>query len=202
MTILSIISILLSIVLIVLFWYTDKASRQAHSELLKRIPATEDGPSSPEVQPLTIEKIAEAIRMEGYFPEIVGDAVSFKVQGEGYYVDTGRFPMFFIAKSFSVDPTSMEMDILKDAAHRMSDDLVMVKTAISEDGKALNFFVAARDRNFESFRANIALYLSILLDGQRKLSEEYNRLLEEKQGSALKDETVGSSIQHDNKVFS
>ena len=202
MTVLSIISILLSIVLIALFWYTDKANRQAHSELLKRIPATEDSPSSPKVQPLTIEKIADSIRMEGYFPEILGDAVSFKVQGEGYYVDTGRFPMLFIAKSFSVDPTAMEMDLLKDAAHRMSDDLVMVKTTISEEDKALNFFVAALDRNYESFRANFAFYLSLLMDGQRKMSEEYNRLVEKKQGSALKDETVGSSIQHDNKVFS
>lgn len=202
MTVLSIISILLSIVLIALFWYTDKANRQAHSELLKRIPATEEGHPSPEVQPLTIEKIAEAIRMEGYFPEIVGDAVSFKVQGEGYYVDTGRFPMFFIAKSFSVDPTAMEMDLLKDAAHRMSDDLVMVKTTISEDDKALNFFVAALDRNFESFRANFAFYLSLLMDGQRKMSEEYNRLLEEKQGSALSDDSSGPSMQHDSKVFS
>ena len=202
MTVLSIISILLSIILIALLWYTDKANRQAHSELLKRIPATEEVHSSPEVQPLTIEKIAEALRMEGYFPEIVGDAVSFKVQGEGYYVDTGRFPMFFIAKSFSVDPTSMEMDILKDAAHRMSDDLVMVKTTISEDDKALNFFVAALDRNFESFRANFALYLSILMDGQRKMSEEYNRLLEEKQGGVFSDDSAGSSIQHESKVFS
>ena len=187
MTVIVLISILLSLALVALLWYTDNVNRQANLELLKRIPAAEETRPSAEVQPLTIDKIADAIRMEGYFPEMEGDLVTFKVQGEGYYVDTERLPMFFLVKWFNVDPTAWDMDILRAAAHKMSDDLVMVKAGISEDDKTLNFFIAAQDRNYESFRANLVYYLHILNDGQQKLAQEYNRMVEEKKNAVLPD---------------
>ena len=180
MTVIVLISILLSLALVALLWYTDNVNRQANLELLKRIPAAEETRPSAEVQPLTIDKIADAIRMEGYFPEKEGNLVSFKAQGEGYYVDTDRLPMFFLVKWYNVDPTAWDMDILRAAAHKMSDDLVMVKAGISEDDKTLNFFIAAQDRNYESFRANLVYYLHILNDGQQKLVQEYNRMIEKK----------------------
>ena len=187
MTVIVLICILLSLALVALLWYTDKVNRQANLELLKRIPAAEETRPSAEVQLLTIDKIADAIRMEGYFPEMEGDLVTFKVQGEGYYVDTERLPMFFLVKWFNVDPTAWDMDILRAAAHKMSDDLVMVKAGISEDDKTLNFFIAAQDRNYESFRANLVYYLHILNDGQQKLAQEYNRMVEEKKNAVLPD---------------
>ena len=187
MTVIVLISILLSLALVALLWYTNKVNRQANLELLKRIPAAEETRPGAEVQPLTIDKIADAIRMEGYFPEMEGDLVTFKVQGEGYYVDTERLPMFFLVKWFNVDPTAWDMDILRAAAHKMSDDLVMVKAGVSEDDKTLNFFIAAQDRNYESFRANLVYYLHILNDGQQKLAQEYNRMVEEKKNAVLPD---------------
>ena len=193
MTVITIISILLSLVLAALLWYTDKVNRQANLELLKRIPDAEDTRSDSGVQPLTIDKIAEAIRMEGYFPEKEGDLITFKVQGEGYYVDTERLPMFFLVKWFNVDPTAWDMDILRAAAHKMSDDLVMVKAGVSEDDRTLNFFIAAQDRNYESFRANLVYYLHILNDGQQKLVQEYNRMLEEKKDPVLPDNPAAPS---------
>jgi hypothetical protein len=169
MTVIAIISILLSLVLAALLWYTDKVNRQANMELLKRIPTADGTSPSAEVQPLTVDNIADAIRMEGYFPEKEGNLVSFKAQGEGYYVDTDRLPMFFLVKWYNVNPTAWDMDILRAAAHKMSDDLVMVKAGVSEDDKTINFFIAAQDRNYESFRANLVYYLHILMDGQQKL---------------------------------
>ena len=193
MTVIVLISILLSLALVALLWYTDNVNRQANLELLKRIPAAEETRPSAEVQPLTIDKIADAIRMEGYFPEMEGDLVTFKVQGEGYYVDTERLPMFFLVKWFNVDPTAWDMDILRAAAHKMSDDLVMVKAGVSEDDKTLNFFIAAQDRNYESFRANLVYYLHILNDGQQKLAQEYNRMVEEKKNAVLPDNPAAPS---------
>lgn len=193
MTVITIISILLSIVLAALLWYTDKVHSKANLELLKRIPAAEETRSVAEVQPLTIDKIAEAIRMEGYFPDMEGDLITFKVQGEGYYVDTDRLPMFFLVKWFHVDPTAWDMDILRAAAHKMSDDLVMVKAGVTEDDRTLNFFIAAQDRNFESFRANLVYYLHILNDGQQKLAQEYNRMVEEKKDPILPDNPAAPS---------
>lgn len=187
MTVITIISILLSLVLAALLWYTDKMNRHANMELLKRIPTTEESRPTAEVQPLTVEKIADAIRMEGYIPEIEGHLVSFKVQGEGYYVDADRLPMFFLVKWYNVDPMAWDMDILRAAAHKMSDDLVMVKAGVTEDDRTLNFFIAAQDRNYESFRANLVYYLHILNDGQQKLVLEYNRLVEEKKNAVIPD---------------
>ena len=193
MTVITIISILLSLVLAALLWYTDKVNRQANMELLKRIPTADGTSPSAEVQPLSVDKIADAIRMEGYFPEKEGNLVSFKAQGEGYYVDTDRLPMFFLVKWYNVDPTAWDMDILRAAAHKMSDDLVMVKAGVSEDDKTLNFFIAAQDRNYESFRANLVYYLHILNDGQQKLVQEYNRMVEEKKDPVLPDNPAAPS---------
>ncbi len=193
MTVVAIISILLSLVLAALLWYTEKANRQANLELLKRIPTADGTSPSAEVQPLTVDKIADAIRMEGYFPEMEGNLVSFKVQGEGYYVDTDRLPMFFLVKWYNVDPTAWDMELLRTAAHKMSDDLVMVKAGVSEDDKTINFFIAAQDRNYESFRTNLVYYLHILNDGQQKLAQEYNRMVEEKKNAVLPDNPVAPS---------
>jgi hypothetical protein len=75
----------------------------------------------------------------------------------------------------------------------MSDDLVMVKAGISDDDKTLNFFIAAQDRNYESFRANLVYYLHILNDGQQKLAQEYNRMVEEKKNAVLPDNSPAPS---------
>lgn len=162
-------------------------------ELLKRIPTTDGTRSETGVQPLTVDKITEAIRMEGYFPEIEGDLVTFKAQGESYYVDTERLPMFFIVKWYNVDPTAWDMDLLRTAAHKMSDDLVMVKAGVSEDDKTINYFIAAQDRNYESFRTNLVYYLHILNDGQQKLAQEYNRMAEENKNAVLPDNPAAPS---------
>lgn len=193
MTVIAIISILLSLVLAALLWYTDKVNRQANMELLKRIPTADAARSDTGVQSLTVDKITEAIRMDGYFPEIKGNMVCFKVQGEDYYVDTERLPMFFLVKGYNVDPSVWDIDILKAAAHGMSDDLVMVKAGVSDDDRTLNFFIAAQDRNFESFRANLVHYLHILMDGQQKLVQEYNRMVEDNKNAVLPDSPAASS---------
>ena len=187
MTVIAIISILLSLALAALLWYTDKVNRQVHMELLKRIPTADETNPSAEVQQLTIDKIADAIRMEGFSPEIKGNLVCFKAQGEDYYFDTERLPMFFLVKGYNVDPSVWDIDILRFAAQKMSNDLVMVKAGLSDDDRTLNFFIAAQDRNYESFRANLVYYLHILNDGQQKLAQEYNRMVEEKKNAVIPD---------------
>lgn len=206
-----IISIIVCTVLGLLAWNRYMESRklsedvrrqqETNLELLKRIPVTSEG-SDGGPQVLTVGKIADAVRLEGFFPEIEETGVRFKAQGESYYVDAERLPVFFVVKSYNVDPENWEMDILRDAAHLMSDALIMVKATFSDDGKALNFFVAAQDRNYESFRANLTNYMRIIEDGQRKMNEEYNRMVDEKREAALKANPVIPSVQPENKVLS
>lgn len=205
-----IISIIVSVVLGVLLWdrhkeYKNlatemKQQKETNIELLKRIPVTEDG--KPAMEPLTVEKIVDAIRFEGYFPETDEDRIRFKVQGESYLVDASRLPLLFIVKGYSVVPNEWEMGIFRDAAHIMSDRLVMVKATFSDDDKDLRFFVAARDRNPESFRANLTSYLGIIEDGQRVMNEEYNRMVEEKRNAASKAHPMVPSVQQEYKLLS
>ena len=211
MTITAIISITFSLVLAILLWdrhmqnrtLSDDNLRQKEMnwELLKRIPVVNE--SSCDVpQPLTVEKIADAVRMEGYFPETEDAGVRFKVQGESFYVNVERLPLFFLVKSYNVTPNDWEMDILRDAAHLMSDALIMVKATISDDDKTLNFFVAAQDRNYESFRANLTSYMRIIEDGQRKMNEEYHRMVDEKREAALAAKPIVPPTFQDAKVMS
>ena len=208
-----IISIIACTVLGVLLWDRHTANRrlsedvrrqqETNLELLKRIPVTntnDDNDKDP--QPLTVEKIADAVRMEGFFPEVEDTGVRFKAQGETFYVDAERLPLIFLLKGYNVDPSDWEMDILRDAAHRMSDALIMVKATISDDDKSLNFFVAAQDRNYESFRANLASYMRIIEDGQRKMNEEYHRMVDEKREAALAAQPVVPPVRQDTKVMS
>ena len=178
-----------------------KRQQETNLELLKRIPATKEGETG-RTEPLNVERIADALRMEGFFPEVEGNWIKFKVQGEGYFVDANRLPLIFLVKSYIVDPNDWEMDLLRASAHKMSDDLAMVKATFSDDGKSMRYFVAAQDRNYESFRANITPYLRILEDGERLMNNEYNKMVDEKREAALKANPVIPSVQHENKVLS
>ena len=210
MTEITIVSIIAAIVLGVLLWDRHmekrrlaeemKGLKEANLELLKRLPVTSGGGTNED--PLTVEKIADAARIEGFFPETDGNLVMFKVQGKTYYVDGDRLPLLFVVKPFEIDPRELEMDLLRDAAHKMSDQLVMVKATFADDEKHMRFFVAARDRNFESFRNNLTAYMGILNDGQRLMGELYDKMVDEKREAALKANPVIPSVQHENKVLS
>lgn len=210
MTEITIISIITAVVLGVLLWDRHMEKRrladevkglnEANRELVKRIPVMNGGDSVQE--PLTVEKIADAVRFEGFFPEIEDKLVIFRVQGRTYYVDANRLPLVFLVKPFDIDPSELEMDLFKAAAHSMSDHLVMVKATISDDEKHMRFFVASRDRNFESFRANLTAYMGVLDDGQHLMNETYNQLLDEKRKAALEARPIVPPVKQGSKVMS
>lgn len=210
MTEITIISIVAVIVLGALLWDRHMEKRrladevkglnEANRELVKRIPIMNGGDSVQD--PLTVEKILDAVRLEGFFPEIKDKLVIFRVQGKTYYVDANRLPLFFLVKPFDIDPNELEMDLFKAAAHSMSDQLVMVKASISDDGKRLRYFVASRDRNFESFRANLTVYMAMLDDGQHMMNEVYNQLVEEKHKAALEARPIVPLVKQGSKAMS
>ena len=175
--------------------------RESNKELLKRVPITNDGVGG--IEPLTVERIANALRFEGFFPEEHENKyIMFKAQGDTYYIDASRLPLVFINKVYDLNPDKWEMDLLRDAAHRMSDQLVMVKAVISEEDRDLRFFIATCDRNYESFRTNIPSYLDIIEDGQRVMDKEYNKMVDEKRESALQTNPVLPTLTQEPKILS
>lgn len=153
---------------------------------------------------LTANGIEEAIRHAGYVPDRSENWIRFMVSGEPLYVETDRLPSVFVLRQFGVDSKEWEMDLLKQAAHLMSDELIMVKATFDEDkdGIGLRFFVAALDANNASFQENLTKYINIIDDGRRKMNEIYEGLVQEKRDAAL---TLNPFIQansSENKVMS
>ena len=205
MTAVIIISLIATAVLGALLWDRLVANRkleETNRELLKRIPVTDQASGSGRQEPLTKDGIAEAVRFNGYVPEILEDAVEFRVQGEKYLIDAERLPLFFLIKSYTLNPEEWDLDLMRQAAHIMSDKLVMVKATFSDEGTDLNFFVAAHDRNYESLKENLTVYLRIIADGQHLLDVEYDRLVKERDASSLPSQPYIPPVQQENKVLS
>lgn len=158
-------------------------------------------------EPLTAEGIAEAIRRAGYVPEVNENWVRFMIQGEPFYVETGRLPQVFVLRQYNVDTKEWEMDILRHAAHVMSDDLIMIKATFDDDvdengGTGLRFFVAAMDRNYSSFRDNLIGYIHLIEDGRQRMNEVYEKLVKEKRDAALTVTPFLPTEQKENKIMS
>ena len=154
--------------------------------------------------PLTVDSIMEAVRFAGYVPEKHDTWVRFMVSGEPFLIDTERLPQFFVVRDFGVDTKEWEMDLLKHAAHLMSDDLIMIKAIFCEDAQncELRFFVAAMDRNYASFRENLTRYLSLIQEGQGRMNEIYQNLVKEKRDAALAINPVLPQVQPEKKIMS
>lgn len=153
---------------------------------------------------LTADGIEEAIRHAGYVPDRSENWIRFMVSGEPFYVETGRLPAVFVLRQYGVDPKEWEMDLLKQAAHLMSDELIMVKATFDEDkdGTGLRFFVAALDANNASFQENLTKYISIIDDGRSKMNEIYEGLVKEKRDAALTLNPFLPTNPSENKVMS
>lgn len=153
---------------------------------------------------LTANGIEEAIRHAGYVPDRSENWIRFMVSGEPFYVETDRLPSVFVLRQFGVDSKEWEMDLLKQAAHLMSDELIMVKATFDEDkdGIGLRFFVAALDANNASFQENLTKYINIIDDGRRKMNEIYEGLVQEKRDAALTLNPFLPVNSSENKVMS
>lgn len=151
---------------------------------------------------LAVEEIAQAVRALGYEPDVQEDCLVFQKGDETLVIDTDRLPRwFFVRMSFLADPKDWDFELLQRAAHRMSDDLIMVKADISEEADAegcrvLRIFLAAMDRTSEGLRENLPNYIDILERGQQRMTELYNEYEKEKEdSSSLNKLTEASSRQ-------
>lgn len=196
----AIILVIVTVVLGIFLWDRYKEQKDYIQALLKRIPVAKEETAG--LEPLTLEKISEAIQFNGYVPQMEEGFVTFRIQGETFFVDATRMPLLFVVKSYNVNPDDWEMDILREAAHRMSDDFVMVKTTLAEDGKSMRCFVAVMDRNVESFRTNLPYYASLIEDGLRHMDELYRQMVEERRDAALAAQPTIHPVQQENKVLS
>lgn len=165
-----------------------------------------EGPRQiPEDGTLTAEGVVEAVRSAGFEPREKANGVAFVKDDETYVIDTRRMPRIFISKSFRIKPEEWDLGLMRQAAHLMSDDIIMLKACIDdkpdEDGDmCLTFFLAAMDRTLQCFRENLADYLKIINHGQQRLGEKYARLAKEKEDVTSLSALADSSFRHGRKT--
>lgn len=111
---------------------------------------------------LTPELISEAVRANGYVPNTTEHSVDFKIQGETYVVLTGRLPVLTLYKGYALDKADYDMDLLRQACHRLSDEMIMVKAFVSDDEDGINFQVTTLEHCFGNFCASLGRSIDII----------------------------------------
>ena len=132
------------------------------------------------LRPLDKDTAMEAIRYNGYVPDFDGKYITFMVQGEQYIVYTERLPFVAIRKQYNVDSEKWNMDLLREAAHQVSDELLLGKALIcGEDEDGLAFQVGAIETTYGHFKDCLPRYVSILEDTQARMGQLYNQMVNE-----------------------
>lgn len=164
----------------------DNAELSANNTLLSRRLETSSEKFNQD-QSLTVKDIEAAINHCGYTPDTSNNFVSFKVNDKLVDIDIARLPALGIVCDYTIDPDKWNFDSIKQAAHLMADELIMVKAYFinNEDNAILRFLVVAMDRNYISFRDNLQLYISILSEGDKVLREKYHSLEAETSGPVI-----------------
>lgn len=155
-------------------------------------------------EPLKIDDVVRAIRHAGYMPDKIENRIGFMASGEQFYVEIGRLPSLFLIKTYNLAPEDWDIDLLKQAAHLMSDELLMVKATIADDadGATIQFFVGACDANYASFRDNLTRYMGLIAHGSVRVRELHNKLAEQKRYAAIGRNPFQSENQQGKKLLS
>lgn len=101
-----------------------------------------------------------------------GDVV-FTHLGNRYVISTDRLPQIAVRNIFNLKDADLDWRLMKEAASRATDDIVMVKFGIIE-GESLEAHIVAYEQNMSSFKANLFRYLEII-ERAVQVHEQYYR---------------------------
>ena len=110
------------------------------------------------------ELIMEAIRYNGFVPEVDTDEnwIFFKKLGLTYGIVTERLPMFIIMRHYDLDKNEWNMELLHQAAHKVSDDVIMAKVLLTgEDEDGISFQLTSFEDDYDHLKDFLCQYLSI-----------------------------------------
>lgn len=157
-------------------------AEKSNRDLLSKLNAGDMAGGYSEV--LTVELAAKAVNANGYVPSIFGKSVHFKIQGETYAIYLERMPVVIIFKRYSLDRTEYDLDLLREAFHKTSDELIMVKAFVDEDGEGISFQIAALENCYGHFCDSLERYVGII-DNAVDLSRLRYHELEEARAHCL-----------------
>ena len=132
--------------------------------------------------PLTRENIAEFLKMKTTGEVDISEdenMVFFVVNGEPYHIDCVRLPQQFILRKGygGMEGAAVHWDILEQAAIQTMKDLVMVKLHVNpNDG--YDFMIVSTTHTIAALREDYDFFMSLIFDAERKLREEYWKIME------------------------
>ena len=139
--------------------------------------------SGPEAMiPLTRENIAEFLKMKTTGEVDISEdenMVFFVVNGEPYHIDCVRLPQQFMLRKayFITDGACVHWDILEQAAIQTMKDLVMVKLHVNPN-EGYDFMIVSTTHTIAALREDYDFFMSLISDAERKLREEYWKIVE------------------------
>lgn len=134
------------------------------------------------VIPLTRENIAEFLKMRTTGEVDISEdenMIFFVMNGEPYHIDCVRLPQQFMLRKayFITDGACVHWDILEQAAIQTMKDLVMVKLHVNpNDG--YDFMIVSTTHTIAALREDYDFFMSLISDAERKLREEYWKIME------------------------
>lgn len=151
------------------------------------------------------ELIMEAIRYNGFVPEVDTDEnwVFFKKLGLTYGIVTERLPMFIIMRHYDLDKKEWNMELLRQAAHKVSDEIIMAKVLLTgEDENGISFQITSFEDNYEHLKDFLCQYLSIIDESYARLFDTYNELENKKSEMSLANQGRSLNMAASKKVVS
>lgn len=149
--------------------------------------------------------IMEAIRYNGFVPEADADEhwIFFKKQGDTYGIVTERLPMFTIMRHYDLDKNEWDMELLHQAAHKVSDDIIMAKVLITgEDEDGISFQLSSFEDDYDHLKDFLCRYLSIIDESYARLFDIYNELENKKSEMTLTNQGQSLNMAGSKKVVS
>ncbi len=149
------------------------------------------------------ELIMEAIRYNGFVPEAEDNWIFFKKQGDTYGIVTERLPMFIIMRHYDLDKKEWNMELLRQAAHKVSDEIIMAKVLLTgEDENGISFQITSFEDNYEHLKDFLCQYLSIIDESYARLFDTYNELENKKSDMSLTNQGQSLNMAASKKVVS
>lgn len=151
------------------------------------------------------ELIMEAIRYNGFVPEADTDEnwVFFKKLGLTYGIVTERLPMFIIMRHYDLEKNEWNMELLRQAAHKVSDEIIMAKVLLTgEDENGISFQITSFEDNYEHLKDFLCQYLSIIDESYDRLFDIYNELENKKSEMSLTNQGRSLNMTGAKKVVS
>lgn len=151
------------------------------------------------------ELIMEAIRYNGFVPEVDTDEnwVFFKKLGLTYGIVTERLPMFIIMRHYDLDKNEWNMELLHQAAHKVSDDIIMAKVLLTgEDEDGISFQLTSFEDDYDHLKDFLCQYLSIIDESYARLFDIYNELENKKSEMSLTNQGQSLNMTGRKKVVS